>query len=80
MHCTNITMGRDSGVGIATRKRAGRVGDRILGDATFSGPIQNGPGAHPAPCRMNTGSFRGVKRPRRGVNHPLHQVPRLNKQ
>jgi hypothetical protein len=58
MHCTNISKGRDSGVGIVTRKRAGR--DRILVDASFSGPIRTVPGAHPASYTMNTGILPGV--------------------
>jgi len=36
----------------------------------FSAPIQTGPGAHPASYTMGSGSFPGVKRPERGVNHP----------
>ena len=31
---------------------------------------QTGPGAHPASYTMGNGSFQGVKRPGRGVNHP----------
>jgi len=38
--------------------------------ARFSAPVQTGPGAHPAPYTMGTGSFPGVKRPRRGDDHP----------
>jgi len=30
-----------------------------------SAPVQTGPGAHPASYTMGTGSFPGVKRPRR---------------
>jgi hypothetical protein len=33
-------------------------------------PSPTGPGVQPASCTMDTGSFLGVKRPRRGVNHP----------
>jgi hypothetical protein len=36
----------------------------------FSAPVQTGPGAQPASCTMGTGSFPGVKRPGRGVDHP----------
>ena len=39
--------------------------------ARFSASIQTGPGAHPAYHTMGTGSFPGVKRPRRGVDHPI---------
>jgi hypothetical protein len=80
MHCTNISIDRDSEVGIATRKRAEQVGDRILVNACFSGPIQTVPGAHPASCTMNTESLPGVKRPGHGVKHPPYLAPRLNKQ
>jgi hypothetical protein len=38
--------------------------------ARFSTHVQTGPGAHPASCTMGTGSFPGVKRPGRGVDHP----------
>jgi len=37
--------------------RAGRTGARL------PAPVQTGPGAHPAFCRIDTGSFLGVKRP-----------------
>jgi len=40
------------------------------GGARFSAPVKTGPEAHPAPCTIGTGSFSGVKRPRRGVDHP----------
>ena len=36
----------------------------------FSAPVQTGPGAQPASYTMGTVSFLGVKRPRRGVDHP----------
>jgi len=32
--------------------------------------VQIGPGAHPASYTMDTGSFPGVKRPGRGIDHP----------
>jgi hypothetical protein len=38
--------------------------------ARFSAPVQTGPGAYPTSCTMGTGSFPGVKRPGRGVDHP----------
>ena len=38
--------------------------------ARVSAPVQTGSGAYPASCTMGTGSFTGVNRPRRGVNHP----------
>jgi hypothetical protein len=36
----------------------------------FSAPDQTGPGAYPASYTIGTGSFPGVKRPGRGVDHP----------
>ena len=39
-------------------------------EARFSAPVLTGSGAHPASYTMGTGSFPGVKRPGRGVDHP----------
>ena len=50
--------------------RAGRSGDRIPVGARFSATVQTGPEAHPASYTLGTGSFPGVKRPGRGVDHP----------
>jgi hypothetical protein len=47
---------------------------------TLSALVQTGPGSHPASSTMGTGSFPGVKRPRRGVHHPPHLAPRLKKE
>ena len=61
--------------------RAGRSGDRTPLGARFSAPIQTGPGAHPAPNAMSTGSpsrrwsGRGVAL----TSHP-HLRPRLKKE
>jgi hypothetical protein len=60
--------------------RAGRSGDRIPMEARLSAPVQTGPGTHPASCTIGTGFFRWVKRPERGVDHPYHLAPRLNKE
>ena len=67
-----LKSGHGSSVGIATELRAGRSGIESRWGRDFS-PIQTGPGAHPASCKMGTGSFPGVKC-RRGVlltTHPL---------
>ena len=56
-------------VGIATRHGLDGPGIKSRG-ARFSASVQTGPGAHPASYVMGTGSFPGVKRPERGVNHP----------
>ena len=58
--------GRDSSVDITT----GRSGDRIPVGARFFPPLQTGPGAHPAPCTMSTGSLTGIKRLGGGVDQP----------
>jgi hypothetical protein len=63
-------MGRDSVVGIATRYGLQGPGIETRWGARFSTPVQTGPGAYPASCTMGTGSFPGVKRPGRGVDHP----------
>ena len=55
--------------------RAGRAGDRIPMGARLSAPFQTGTGEHPASCTMGTGTFRVVKGPRRGVDHPHHLAP-----
>jgi len=46
----------------------------------FSAPVQTGLGTHPASYKMGTGSFSGVKRLGRGVDHPPHLAPRLKKE
>jgi hypothetical protein len=56
--------------GTAQSVRTGRSGDRIPVWASFSAPVQTGPGVHPAAYTMGTGFFPGVKRPGRGVDHP----------
>jgi hypothetical protein len=63
-------MGRDSSVGIATRYGLGGPGIGSRWGTRFSAPVQTGPGAHPASYTMGIGSFPGVKRPGRGVDHP----------
>ena len=59
--------------------RAGLSEDRIPVGARFSAPVQTGPESHLASNTMSNGSFPGEKRPGRGVNHPPHLAPRLNK-
>ena len=66
----NQTKGRNSSVGIATRYGLDGPGIESRWGARFSAPVQTGPGAHPASYTMGTGSFLGVKRPGRGVDHP----------
>jgi len=60
----------DSAVGIATCYGLDGLGIESLVAAIFSAPVQTGPGAHPASYTMSTGSFPGIKRSGRGVDHP----------
>ena len=74
-----VKSGPGSSVGIATELRAGRCGIESRWGRDFP-PVQTGPGAHLASCKMGTGSFPGVKYGR-GVlltTHPL-LVPRSRK-
>ena len=71
---TTVKNGPGGSVGIATELWAGRSGDRIPVGARFPAHVQTGPGAHPASCKMGTGSFPGVKSGR-GVTLTPH--PRL---
>jgi hypothetical protein len=62
-------MGRDSSVGIVTRYGLDGSGIDSRWGASFSAPVQTGPGAHLALYKMDTGSFAGVKQLERGVDH-----------
>jgi len=53
--------GPGSVVGIATGYGLDGPGIESRWEARFSAPLQTSPGAHPASCRMGTGSFPGVK-------------------
>jgi len=75
-----ITGGRDSSVGITIRYGLDGLGIESWWGARFFAPVQTGPGAHPAPYTMGTGSFPVVKRPGRGVDHPPHLAKRLKKE
>ena len=55
----NIRAWAGSSVGIATEIRVGRFGIESWWGRNFP-PVQTGPGAHPASCKMSTGSFPGV--------------------
>ena len=56
-------VGMDNSDGIATRYGLDGWGSNPCGGDIFR--------THPASYKMGTGPFPGVKRPRRGVNHPL---------
>ena len=57
---TNTVGGPGSSVGIATDYGLDGPGSNPGGDEIFP-PVQTGPGAHPAYCKMGTGSFPGGK-------------------
>ena len=60
-----------SSVGIATELRVGRSGIESRWGRDFL-PVQTGPRAHPASCKMGTGSFPGGKvRPGHAADHSL---------
>ena len=67
---------KGSSVGIATELWAGRSGIESRWGRDFL-PVQTGP---PSLLYSGTGSFPGVKRPGRGVDHPPHLVLRLKKE
>jgi hypothetical protein len=74
--CTILTKlptyegGPGSSVGIATGYGLDGPGIESRWGRDFSHTSRPGPGAHPASCTMRTGSFPGVKRSGRGVDHP----------
>jgi len=69
------TAGRDSSVGIATGYGLDGPGIESRWEAKFPTPVQTGSGTHPASCTMDTGSFSGIKRPERCVEHaPLYSA------
>ena len=46
-------------------------------EARFSAPVQTGYETHPASHTKGTGSFPGVKLPRRGVDHQTPSSPEV---
>jgi len=75
-----VSVGRDSAVGIATRYGLDGPGIECRWGTRFSAPVQTSSGTHPASCKMGAGSFPGVKRLGRGVDHHPHLAPRLRKE
>ena len=62
-------MGRDSVVGMATRYGLNGPGVESWLGARFSATVHTGPGGQPDSYTMGIGSFLGVKRPGRDVDH-----------
>ena len=75
-----LSVGRDSSVGIAIRYGLDGPGIEYRWRARFSAPVQTDTGAHPASHTMGTGSYPGIKRPGRDVDHPLPLTPTLKKE
>ena len=73
-------VGRDSAVGIAPPYRPDGSGIASRWGRDFPHPVQTEPGAYPASCTMGIGSFPGVTRPGRGVDHPPYLAPTLKKE
>ena len=69
---------RDSSVVIAARYGLDGPDLESRWGTRFSTPIQIGPGPHPASYTTGTGSFPGVKRPGRGVDHPYPSSAEAN--
>jgi hypothetical protein len=76
----SMSWSRDSSVGIATRYRLDGPGIESRLEAKFSAPIHTGSEAYPASYTMGTGSFPGLKRPGRGLDHPPYLGPRLKEE
>jgi hypothetical protein len=68
---------RNSAVGLATRFGLDGQGIESRWGARFSAPVLSGPATHPTSYTLGTGSFPGIKRPGRGVDHPPHLALRL---
>jgi len=65
--------GPGNSVGIATGYRLDGPGIKSRWRSRLSAPVQTGPGAHPASCTVDTGSFPGVKSGR-GVTLTPHSL------
>ena len=71
--CSWPKCGSGTSVGIGTRYWLDGGGIESQWEARISAPVQTGPGAHPASCKMGTRTFPGIKSGR-GVKltpHPL---------
>ena len=71
---------RDSSVGTATSYGLDGLGFEFLWGRDFPHLSMPTPGAHPASYAMSNGSFPGVERPGRGVEHSPPLTPMLRKE
>ena len=60
LYAITLICGPASSVGIATELQAGRSGIEYRWGRVFP-PVQTGPGAHPANCKMGSRSFPGAE-------------------
>jgi hypothetical protein len=70
LHKSIFIVGRAIAVGIVTCYGQDGSGIKSQWGVRFSALIQTSPGAHPDFYTLDTGSFLGIKRPGRGVDHP----------
>ena len=61
---------RDGSASIATGYGMDGPGIESRWGRIFFAPVRTGPGSHPASYTLGTGSFRGIKHPGGGVDHP----------
>ena len=80
MYVLSTFMGRDIPVGIATCYGLDGPEIECRWGARFSSPAQTYPVVHPASYTKGTGSFPGVKRPGRGIDHSPHLSAKLKKE
>jgi len=73
-----VNVGRENSVGTAARYGLSGAGLESRWEARFHSPVQTDPGVHSAFYTMGTGSFPGVKRPGRGVEHPSQSSAEVN--
>ena len=66
----HFTRDQDSSVGIATHYGLDVSVIRFRWGRYFPHPSRPAPRSHPFSCKMSTGSFPGVNRPGRGIDHP----------
>ena len=75
--CYYLSVGRESVVSLATCYRLDGPGIEFRWGVRFSAPVQTSHGAHPASYTMGTGSFPGVKRPGRSIDHQYPSSPEV---
>jgi hypothetical protein len=75
-----LPLGAGIAVGIATRYGLKVPGIESRWGRDFTYPSGPGLGPNQPSIQWVPGLFPGIKRPERGVDHPLHLMPRLKKE